>query len=221
MKYFKFLSVFSSCFIVSGCGWLWGSNGYIHDRSYDYLQAEESAPMSIIDVDNTYEIESLLEVPVTVDKANSIINISPPEILPVTTDTSSANQNNNSELTINPRLITVQRGEPALLLNSTLDNAWVLVENALLNSDITIIEKNKQLEVYLIDFQTYAINKKENGVFNELIDEKESFKKGEFDLQVRLTVIGSQVQITVEKNIDSYASKNIASSILNDIKDNI
>ena len=221
MNYFKFLLIFSSCLIVSGCGWLWGSNGYIHDRSYEYLQAEENAPISIIDVDNTYNIESLLEVPSTIDKANSIINISPPEILPVTIDTSLANQNNNSELTINPRLITVQRGEPALLLNSTLDNAWGLVENALLKSNITIIEKNKQLEVYLINFQSYAINKKENGVFNEVVDETEAFKKSEFDLQVRLTAIGSQVQITVEKDINSYASKNIASSILNDIKDNI
>ncbi|KQB52654.1 hypothetical protein AQS70_13375 [Pseudomonas endophytica] len=32
---------------TSGCGWLWGPDGYFRDRGSDYLQAQETAPMAL------------------------------------------------------------------------------------------------------------------------------------------------------------------------------
>ena len=32
---------------TSGCGWLWGPDGYFRDRGSDYLQAQETAPMKL------------------------------------------------------------------------------------------------------------------------------------------------------------------------------
>ena len=32
---------------TSGCGWLWGEDGYFRDRGNDYLDARETAPMQL------------------------------------------------------------------------------------------------------------------------------------------------------------------------------
>ena len=32
---------------TSGCGWLWGDEGYFRDRSTDYLDARQSASMQV------------------------------------------------------------------------------------------------------------------------------------------------------------------------------
>jgi hypothetical protein len=32
---------------TSGCGWLWGEEGYFRDRGSDYLQAQQTAPMQL------------------------------------------------------------------------------------------------------------------------------------------------------------------------------
>jgi outer membrane protein assembly factor BamC len=32
---------------TSGCGWLWGPEGYFRDRGSDYLEAQQTAPMQL------------------------------------------------------------------------------------------------------------------------------------------------------------------------------
>ena len=32
---------------TSGCGWLWGEDGYFRDRGSDYLQAQQVPPMQV------------------------------------------------------------------------------------------------------------------------------------------------------------------------------
>ncbi|MDB6145928.1 MAG: putative lipoprotein, partial [Pseudomonas sp.] len=32
---------------TSGCGWLWGQDGYFRDRGSDYLEATQTAPMQL------------------------------------------------------------------------------------------------------------------------------------------------------------------------------
>ena len=51
---------------TSGCGWLWGDEGYFRDRSTDYLDARQTAPMQMpanVDakrIDPLFEIERAL-----------------------------------------------------------------------------------------------------------------------------------------------------------------
>lgn len=47
----------------SGCGWLWGEEGYFRDRSGDYLTARETAPMQLPPDVQARRIEPLLPVP--------------------------------------------------------------------------------------------------------------------------------------------------------------
>ncbi|MGP0173378.1 outer membrane protein assembly factor BamC [Pseudomonas sp. NCHU5208] len=51
---------------TSGCGWLWGENGYFRDRGSDYLEARQTAPMKLpADVD-AKRLDPLLPVPAQV-----------------------------------------------------------------------------------------------------------------------------------------------------------
>ena len=48
---------------TSGCGWLWGQDGYFRDRSTDYLEARQTAPMNMPANVDAKRIDPLLPVP--------------------------------------------------------------------------------------------------------------------------------------------------------------
>jgi len=49
---------------TSGCGWIWGPEGYFRDRGSDYLQAQQTAPMQLPpDVSTSKRLDPLLPVP--------------------------------------------------------------------------------------------------------------------------------------------------------------
>ncbi len=48
---------------TSGCGWLWGDDGYFRDRGSDYLQAQQVPPMQVPAGANLRPIEPLLPIP--------------------------------------------------------------------------------------------------------------------------------------------------------------
>lgn len=48
---------------TSGCGWLWGDEGYFRDRSTDYLDARQTAPMQMPGNVDAKRIDPLLPVP--------------------------------------------------------------------------------------------------------------------------------------------------------------
>jgi outer membrane protein assembly factor BamC len=55
--------IFSS---VSGCGWLWGEEGYFRDRGSDYLDARQTAPMQLPPNVEIRRLDPLLQVPLNV-----------------------------------------------------------------------------------------------------------------------------------------------------------
>ena len=49
---------------TSGCGWLWGEEGYFRDRGSDYLQANQTAPMQIPpNITDPKRLDPLLPIP--------------------------------------------------------------------------------------------------------------------------------------------------------------
>ena len=48
---------------TSGCGWLWGEDGYFRDRGSDYLQAHQVAPIQVPDDVQLRPVEPLLPIP--------------------------------------------------------------------------------------------------------------------------------------------------------------
>ncbi|WP_417775739.1 outer membrane protein assembly factor BamC [Stutzerimonas xanthomarina] len=48
---------------TSGCGWIWGEDGYFRDRGSDYLQAQQVPPMEVPSDVELRPIEPLLPIP--------------------------------------------------------------------------------------------------------------------------------------------------------------
>ena len=48
---------------TSGCGWIWGENGYFRDRGSDYLAARQTAPMQLPADVQAKRLDPLLPVP--------------------------------------------------------------------------------------------------------------------------------------------------------------
>lgn len=63
----KRLAGFSALALIvgtsSGCGWLWGENGYFRDRGSDYMTARETAPMQLPPDVQARRSEPLLPIP--------------------------------------------------------------------------------------------------------------------------------------------------------------
>ncbi|TBU91911.1 outer membrane protein assembly factor BamC [Phytopseudomonas dryadis] len=48
---------------TSGCGWVWGENGYFRDRGSDYLTAQQTAPMQLPADAEAKRLDPLLPIP--------------------------------------------------------------------------------------------------------------------------------------------------------------
>ena len=49
---------------TSGCGWVWGPEGYFRDRGSDYLEAQQTAPMQLPpDITTAKRLDPLLPIP--------------------------------------------------------------------------------------------------------------------------------------------------------------
>jgi len=63
----KRLAGFSALALIisstSGCGWLWGEDGYFRDRGSDYLEARQTAPMQLSANVDAKRLDPLLPVP--------------------------------------------------------------------------------------------------------------------------------------------------------------
>ncbi|WP_085675687.1 MULTISPECIES: outer membrane protein assembly factor BamC [unclassified Pseudomonas] len=69
---------------TSGCGWLWGEDGYFRDRGSDYLQAHPTAPMQLPpDAGNVKRLDPLLPIPRNVadDRATGEFEVPRPQPL--------------------------------------------------------------------------------------------------------------------------------------------
>ena len=63
MKRLAGLSTLALISATSGCGWLWGDDGYFRDRGSDYLSARQTAPMQVAVDGGTRPLDPLLPIP--------------------------------------------------------------------------------------------------------------------------------------------------------------
>ncbi len=69
---------------TSGCGWLWGDEGYFRDRGNDYLEAQQTAPMQLPpDVKTDKRLDPLLPIPRNVAEDNARADFEVPRPLPL------------------------------------------------------------------------------------------------------------------------------------------
>ncbi|WP_219064251.1 outer membrane protein assembly factor BamC [Pseudomonas sp. UMAB-08] len=116
-------------------------------------------------------------------------------------------------------------GNPVLNLGADLDRAWSSVGRALDQGEWRVEDINRSLGLYYINLAEKA-QKPENepGFFGRLFGSKpakEEIEARAERYQVRLSKVGDNVQVTVEKNITTVAPADVARRILGVIQDNL
>ena len=116
-------------------------------------------------------------------------------------------------------------GNPVLTLNEDLDRAWSSVGRALEQGEWRVEDINRTLGLYYINLAEKAEKKDEkpgffSGLFGSTPD-KEVVEARAQRYQVRLSKVGDNVQVTVEKNINTVAPAEVARKVLGVIQDNL
>ncbi|UZE25145.1 outer membrane protein assembly factor BamC [Pseudomonas sp. B21-056] len=116
-------------------------------------------------------------------------------------------------------------GNPVLNVGSDLDRAWSSVGRALEQGEWRVEDINRSLGLYYINLAEKAEKKDEKpGFFSGLFGSKpnkEEIEARAERYQVRLSKVGDNVQVTVEKNINTVAPAEVARKVLGVIQDNL
>lgn len=130
---------------TSGCGWLWGENGYFRDRGSDYLNARMTAPMEVPEQyqDNMRRLDPLLPIPSNVASLPpSDKHFDVPRPLPLAASAEVREfslQNSGAN-----RWLIAQRS-PA--------EVWPLVRQFLSDSGFAVAEERPQVGEFITDWQ--------------------------------------------------------------------
>ena len=116
-------------------------------------------------------------------------------------------------------------GNQVLTLTEDLDRAWSSVGRALEQGEWRVEDINRTLGLYYINLAEKAEKKDEkpgffSGLFGSKPDKEEVEARAQ-RYQVRLSKVGESVQVTVEENINTVASPEVARKVLGVIQDNL
>lgn len=116
-------------------------------------------------------------------------------------------------------------GSPVLQLDTDFNRAWSSVGRALQASDILVEDLDRSLGVYYINLAEGAANPDDKpGFFSRLFggatDREELDARAE-RYQLRLTDVGGNVQVSLDKDLDTVAPADVARSVLNMLKESL
>lgn len=217
----------------SGCGWLWGEEGYFRDRSSDYLMSRESAPMRLPADVQMRPLDPLLPVPAAVPTPSADSEFELPRPRPLRSgEVARGDQPGGSVSLLDdrrydaPERVVLGRdgsGNPLLTLASDFDRAWSAVGRALQDGDVRVDDINRSIGVYYINLAEGAQQPDdEPGFFARLMGRDKDDEEADAErYQVRLTSVGGSVQVSVEKGLDTVAPPDVARRVLELIQDHL
>lgn len=116
-------------------------------------------------------------------------------------------------------------GGPLLQLDTDFNRAWSSIGRALAASDILVEDLDRSLGVYYINLAEGAANPDDKpGFFSRLFGGAPSRKEIEARAeryQVRVVEVRGNVQVTLDKNLDTAAPADVARRVLNMLKDSL
>ncbi|TLX55845.1 hypothetical protein DN824_06915 [Stutzerimonas nosocomialis] len=143
----KRLAGFSTLAVIiastSGCGWLWGDDGYFRDRGNDYLAARQTAPMQVPPGSQVRPVEPLLPIPRNVadSHASSDYEIPRPQRLQVAAEASE---------------FSLQRSGDSrwLIAMRTPSQVWPAARQFFIDNGFEIAEERPQTGEFVTAWQT-------------------------------------------------------------------
>ena len=128
---------------TSGCGWLWGDEGYFRDRSTDYLEARQTAPMQMPPNVDAKRIDPLLPVPAHVADSTATpqeFEVPRPQALGTTGEASEFSLQKSGD----SRWLVAQRA-PA--------EVWPVARSYFENNGFRIAEERPQTGEFITEWQ--------------------------------------------------------------------
>jgi outer membrane protein assembly factor BamC len=130
---------------TSGCGWLWGDEGYFRDRGSDYLSARQTAPMQVPVEGETRPLDPLLPIPQQVadTSATGKYEVPRPQRLAVAADASDFSVQSAGET----RWLVAQYAP---------SQVWVAARQFFTDNGFSIAEERRQTGEFVTAWQTAA-----------------------------------------------------------------
>ena len=113
-------------------------------------------------------------------------------------------------------------GNPVLRIDADFNRAWAAVGAALERSEVFVSDLNRSSGVYYVDLAQTVSERENRGFFSRLFsrDQPEE-EQAEPRIQVRLTEVGGEVQVSVDQGIETSADAELARDLLTRIRDNL
>ena len=116
-------------------------------------------------------------------------------------------------------------GSPVLQLDTDFNRAWSSVGRALQASDILVEDLDRSLGVYYINLAEGAANPDDKpGFFSRLFGgapDREKLDARAERYQLRLTDVSGNVQVSLDKDLDTVAPADVARRVLNMLKESL
>lgn len=116
-------------------------------------------------------------------------------------------------------LVDGGNGTQVLRLDASFERAWSSIGRALAAADIRVDDLNRSTGLYYIDLAQGAKDD-EPGFFKRLFSSKKKVadKESKERYIVRLTAINQQVFVSVERDLDTLAPKDVSLRILEQLR---
>lgn len=110
-------------------------------------------------------------------------------------------------------------GNPVLNVEADFDRSWSSIGRALERSDLGIEDLNRSLGLYYLNLSVDGRKPGEKRGFFSRLFGSDDLSQDRY--QVRLTRLGSGVQVSLEQDADTLAPKDIAQRVLEQIRNNL
>ncbi|MBD9414874.1 outer membrane protein assembly factor BamC [Pseudomonas sp. PDM16] len=128
---------------TSGCGWLWGDEGYFRDRSTDYLEARRTAPMQTPPNVDAKRLDPLLPIPAHVADSTATpqeFEVPRPQALGATGEASEFSLQKSGD----SRWLVAQRAP---------SEVWPVARSYFENSGFRVAEERPQTGEFITEWQ--------------------------------------------------------------------
>lgn len=113
-------------------------------------------------------------------------------------------------------------GNPVLRMGVDFNRAWAAVGGALERSEVVVSDLNRSSGVYYVDLSQTASERERPGFFSRLFRRDQPDEdQAEPRIQVRLTEVGGDIQVSVDQGIETSADADLARDLLTRIRENL
>lgn len=200
---------------MTGCSWLF------HDRSNDYLQAEQQPVINVPSEVANVDLEPQLPIP-DIENQKTLPNefqVPRPTPLELTDDEESqASLKQVASVEIRTELVEDGNGTPILRLNIEFARAWSELGEAIKQTDMQITDLNRSIGTYYVDVKNPE-KTEELGFWAGLFGADPEILTESFE--IKLNRARSGVYIAIHQSQDELADEASARGLLKRIQEKL